>query len=178
MKFHKARVTAGGICLLIARAAFGQAAPALAADHPEVYSSFCFFAEDFGAWLDARGNAVPAKRTKLMESAARYLGVDANDLPKVIAACRTVSANVRRISADAQRYREGESAAQRAPDATVMGQFKAQHDAAVQAGVDQLRQTLSTPAWSKLRTYINGAHRNSIKALTATTPGIATTARP
>ena len=61
-------------------------------DDPVLYSSFFFFMEDFGAWLDARVAAAPASKTKLMQSAARYLHIDPTELPKVTATCRSLAA--------------------------------------------------------------------------------------
>jgi hypothetical protein len=97
------------LCLSFAVRGFGQQAVLLPVDHPEVYSSFFFFVEDFSAWLDARAVKTPANKTKLMESAARYLKVDVSELPKVTARCRSVAATLRQTSSDRQKYWEGET---------------------------------------------------------------------
>ena len=88
--------------------------------------------EEFGKSLDARGATLStSNKTKLMQSAARYLKVDVSELPKLTAACQTVTARLRQIGIEAQQYRDGESKNHRDPDRDIVLNFEAQRRAAV-----------------------------------------------
>jgi hypothetical protein len=89
------------VCFVLAAGvALGQKESPLPADHPEIYYSFFFFMENFSQWLDARAQEAPARKVKLMESAARYLKVDVSEIPKIAAECQAATA---RHSANRQR---------------------------------------------------------------------------
>ena len=141
-----------------------QQAPLLPADDPRVYSSFFFFMETFASWLDTRVAAVPASRTKLMQSAARYLNVDVSELPKVSATCQLVAAKLRQIGVSARQYWEVESNSHRAPDVTRVRDFEAQRQSAIQDGISELQRELSTSGWNGLREHVNGVHRAGIQS--------------
>jgi hypothetical protein len=152
------------LCMLVPMSGFGQReAAALPSDDPEVYHSFFFFMENFGQWLDARALQVPAKRANLMASAARYLKVDVSELPKLVAHCRSVSATLRQIDAEALQYWTAQPGEGKAPDNAILRQFAARRQDAIQAGTQQLAQVLSPASWSGVHTHINGAHRSSIQ---------------
>jgi len=52
-------VAVGGLLgFLFAVTAFGQPKTLLPVDHPELYASYCFFMEEFGKALDARGATI------------------------------------------------------------------------------------------------------------------------
>ncbi len=131
-------------------------------DDPSLYSSFCFFVEDLSAWLEARWIAEPARKAELSESAARYLNVQYADLLKLTAACRAMAAALRRINIEAHSYVRGVAAVGETPDVERMDEFDAQRQAAVKAGLDQLRQEVSETSWRGLNVHINGTHRLSI----------------
>src|SRR5437879_5983439 len=110
---------------------------------PSLYSSFVFFVEDFSAWLDARWTAEPARKVILAESAARYLKVEPTDLPRVTATCRSVAAVLRRIDIAAHNYVQTLAANNGAPDVETMGDFEKRRQAAITAGLNELRQGIS-----------------------------------
>jgi hypothetical protein len=116
-------------------------------DDPEVHYSFFIFMDGFGQWLDGRAQANPARRTTLMESAARYLKISPAELPKVIAACRTAVSELKAIETQSQAYWRGEVQKGKAPENVRAKQFEAMRQAAIQTG----------------RTHINGAHRLRIQ---------------
>jgi len=100
-----------------------------------------------------------------MQSAARYLRVDVTELPKLTAACQTVTARLRQIGNDAQQYRESESKSQKDPDRDIVLNFEAQRRAAIQDDINQMRQVLSAKGWSGLQTHINGEYRSGGQVL-------------
>lgn len=165
LRFLGGLVVCLGLYLSPTGAGFAQPGKQLAVDDPELYSSFFFFMEDFSGWLDSRGAANPAAKTKLMQSAARYLKVNVNELPNVTASCRSAAANLRQISVDARGYQDGEAKNGRAPDVAMMAQFEAKRQAAIQSGTAQLKQTLSAASWNGLHSHINGEHRASQQML-------------
>ena len=128
-----------------------------------LYGSFFFVMEDFSAWLDARGVTVPANRTKLMQSAARYLHIDVSELPKVSATCQSFAATIRRINTNARSYVDSSVSGKKLPEPALLRGFEAQRQAAIQSGISQLRQQLSVASWNGLTAHINGEHRNSIQ---------------
>lgn len=140
----------------------GQAAKRFPADDPELYSSFCFFMDSFSTWLDTRAAAKPAGRTQLMQSAAKYIKVDANELTKVVTICRTVTANHLQLSTELKQYMDQRQVNKAKPDAVALSQFEARRQAAIQHAVAQLQSSLSQSSWNGLRTHINGTHRQSI----------------
>jgi hypothetical protein len=166
MNITKTVAVGGLLGFLFAVTAFGQPKTLLPVDHPELYASYCFFMEEFGKSLDARGTTISAtNKTKLMQSAARYLKVDVTEIPKLTAACQTVTARLRQIGADAAQYRDGESKNHRDPDRDIVLNFEAQRRAAIQDGISQMRQALSAKGWNGLQTHINGEYRAGVQVL-------------
>jgi hypothetical protein len=144
----------------------GQTKRKLPPDDPELYSGFFFFVENFAGWLDARQAAIPASKARLTQSAAaHYLNVDMNELAKVTARCRAVAANLRQIGLEAQQYWQGEVKNHRSPDAATVRQFAARRQAAIQAGINQLKQELSSGSWKGLQTHINNEHRTGLQVV-------------
>lgn len=133
-----------------------------AKDDPSLYASFFFVMENFSTWLDARGAALPANKAKLMQSAARYLHIDVNELPKVSATCQSFAAMIRQINTNA-RNSVSSAEKNKLPNLATLHGFEAQRQAAIQAGINQLRQQLSAASWNGLTAHINGDHRNSIR---------------
>ena len=175
MQVFSSETTTSAALFVLAGVCFGAEPQArLQKDHPELYSSFFFFVEDFSKWLDARVTQIPANKTKLMQSAARYLKVDPSELPKLTAFCRSVAATLRQIGGDGQKYWDGEQKLQHSPDAEKMRQFSVKRQAAIQAGIDQLKNQLSKASWDGVYAHINGKHRASIRLLPATTTASAT----
>jgi hypothetical protein len=118
--------------------------------------------EDFGGWLDTRAQQLPASRNQLMASAARYLKIDVNELPRVLAACRVSAAALRQIESDAHQNWLEQSKDGKLPDVAIVQGFVAKRQAAIRSGADQLRAALSVNGWSGLQGYINGEHRSSV----------------
>jgi hypothetical protein len=147
---------------MLAATIFGQKGPP-PADDPEVHYSFFVFMDGFGQWLDGRVQANPARKTKLMESAARYLKITPAELPKVIDASRTAVKELKAIEAQSQTYWRGEVQKGSAPDNARARQFEALRQAAIQTGRVRLQQALSPASWSGLRSHINGEHRLGIQ---------------
>jgi len=146
--------------------AFGQQKTLLPVDHPELYASYFFFMEEFGKSLDARGATIsPANKTKLMQSAARYLKVDATEVDKLTVTCQTVTARLRQIGVEDAQYREGESKNHRAPEKKIIQKFEAERQAAIQDGIKQMKQVLSAKGWSGLQAHINGEHRAGVEVV-------------
>ena len=161
-RLRNTAMLAAASCLLFAPTIFGQKAPPLP-DDPEVHYSFFVFMDGFGQWLDTRVQASPARTTKLMESAGRYLKISAVELPKVIAACRSAVAELKLIEVQSQDYWRGEVQKGKAPDNARTRQFEAMRQAAIQAGRVRVQQALSPASWSSLQAHINGEHRLGIQ---------------
>lgn len=123
-------------------------------DDPILYSSFCFFMEDFSPWLDARAAAVPANKTKLMQSAARYLHVDPSELPKVAATCKSLAATLRQINLTAHNYYQTAVKNRQPLDSATLSSFDTQRQVAIQSGINKLRQELSAAGWSGLYAHL------------------------
>lgn len=153
---------AAASCLLFASTIFCQKAPP-PPDDPEVHYSFFVFMDGFGQWLDTRVQASPARTNKLMESAGRYLKISPAELPKVIAACRSVIAELKIIEAQSQQYWRAEVQNAKTPDKAKAGQFEAMRQAAIQTGRIRVQQALSPASWNSLQTHINGEHRLGIQ---------------
>ena len=139
-----------------------QAAKRFPADDPELYSSFCFFMDSFSTWLDTRAAAKPAGRTQLMQSAAKYIKVDASELAKVVTVCRTITSNHLQISNELKQYMDQRQVSHAKPDASALTQFEARRQAAIQHAIAQFQSSLSQSNWNGLRTHINGTHRQAI----------------
>jgi len=148
--------------LMLAATTMGQKGPP-PRDDPEVHYSFLIFMDGFGQWLDARMQANPARRGKLMESAGRYLKITPAELPKVIEACRVAVAELKAIESQSQQYWGGEVQKGKAPDKGRAQQFEAMRQAAIQAGRIRLQQALSPATWVSLQAHINGEHRLGIQ---------------
>ena len=112
--------------------------------------------------LDAKAVADPASQTKRLESSARYLRVDRDDLPKLMEICKSIVENLKAIGADARRYSQSERNANRKPDPAVTHEFSERREAAIRGGIDQLKMKLSAASWKGVHGYINGSHRASI----------------
>ncbi len=141
---------------------FGQKGPP-PQDDPEVHYSFFVFMDGFGQWLDGRTQANPARKTKLLESAAGYLKITPDELPKVIAACRTAVSDLKAIEAQSQAYWRGEVQTGKAPDTVRAKQFESMRQAAIQTSRVRLQQALSSASWRGLQAHINGDHRLGIQ---------------
>lgn len=148
--------------LMLIPTMFGQKGPP-PQDDPEVHYSFFVFMDGFGQWLDGRVQANPARKTKLMESASRYLKITPAELPKVIDACRSAVTELKAIEAQSQAYWRGEVQKGKAPDNARAQQFAAMRQAAIQTGRVRLQQALSPASWSGLHVHINGEHRLGIQ---------------
>jgi len=142
--------------------AFSQKKATLPPDHPEVYYSYFFFIEGFGDWLDAQAGQGPAKKSQVMASAARYLKIDVNELPRLIATCRLVTAKLRQLDGDSRRESAAATANGQGHDPWAAQARAAKRQAAIENGVAQLQQALSATSWSAVYGHINGAHRASI----------------
>jgi hypothetical protein len=150
--------------VFLAAQAQAQAPATLPPDHPDVYYSFFFFMEDFGKWLDLRATQAPERREALFASAARYLKVDAKELPALTSACQSVASSLRQINRDAHQYRTRIIAAGGKPDPAVTESYEASRQAAIQTGTLEIRSALSPASWSGLHSHINGTHRALIHA--------------
>jgi hypothetical protein len=148
--------------LLLASLAYGQRNPP-PPDDPEVHYSFFVFMDGFGQWLEARAQENPARRTRLMESASRYLKITPADLPKVIAACRASAVELKAIEAQSKEYWQSEVQKKKIPDNAKARQFEAMRQAAIQAGRTRLQQALPPGSWTGLQAHINGSHRLGIQ---------------
>ena len=104
-------------------------------DDPELYSSFFFFMDDFGSWLERRAADEPASKTKLIESAARYANVQPTDFPRLSATCHAVAATLKRINLEAHNYVQGLASDGQAPDVERIREFEAQRQKAIQSGL-------------------------------------------
>ncbi len=149
-------------CLMLTPVIIGQKGPP-PEDDPEVNYSFFVFMDGFGQWLDGRVQANPARKAKLMESAARYLKISPAELPKVIDACRSTIVELKNIEAQSQAYWRGEVQNGRAPESVRARQFVAMRQATIQVGRVRLQQALSPASWSGLQAHINGEHRLGIQ---------------
>ncbi len=154
----KTAALAAASWLILAAAMFGQKGPP-PPDDPEVHYSFFVFMDGFGQWLDARAQENPARKTKLMESAGRYLKISPAELPKVIDACRSAVAELKAIETQSQANWRGDVQNGKTPDNARAQQFEAMRQAAIQAGRLRLQQALSAASWSSLQAHINGEHR-------------------
>lgn len=77
-----------GLYLFFTGALFGQPDVHLPPDHPALYSSFCFFAEDFGAEIlgrrieeqtgSRRGDCAPVQRQAPSRNSSWYRSVEAS----------------------------------------------------------------------------------------------------
>lgn len=142
----------------------GQKEPGLPPNHPELYYSFILFMEDFGRWLDTRSQQLsPQKRTELMASAARYLKVDASDIPKIVATCQSFATRLGQIEQAARQYWLEEKKQGRTPDAAVLKEHSGRREAAIHAGSAQLRAVLSQTSWDGVQRHVNGQLRLSVK---------------
>ena len=151
------------ICLLLTSEMWAEKkAPPM--DDPEVHYSFFFFMDGFGQWLDARIQADPSRKTKLMESAGRYLKIDPAELPGAITLCRTAVAELKAIQAQAEAYWRGETKNGNNPDKGHSQQFEAMRQTSIQAGRVRLQQSLSVSSWTGLQSHINGEHRLKIQS--------------
>jgi hypothetical protein len=164
-RFESALILPALVRLLVPRLALAQKEPDLQPDDPELYYSFIFFMEDFGKWLDANNQQRPAHKADLMRSAARYLKVDANELPKLVATCSTLAATIRQLEnqarSDAQiAFKNGNP-----PDYPARQAFAAKRQAAIQDATSQIQAALSHGSWDRLRSHINGEHRASLHRL-------------
>lgn len=149
---------APAIWLMLASMIFAQKGPP-PPDDPEVHYSFFVFMDGFGQWLDARSQANPARKLKLMDSASRYLKITPAELPKVIDACRLTLIELKAIEAQSQEYWRGEMEKGNNPDSSRVRQFDAMRQAAIKTGQARLQQALSPTSWGSLKVHINGEHR-------------------
>jgi hypothetical protein len=132
-------------------------------DDPVLYSSFFFFMDDFCSWLDARVAAEPGRKTKLIESAARYVNVQPADFLKLNATSHAVAAALKRINLEAHNYVLELASDGQSPDVERIREFEAQRQTAIQAGLADLNRNISPVSWNGLHAHINGTHRASIK---------------
>ncbi|MBC8166166.1 MAG: hypothetical protein H7Y20_09875 [Bryobacteraceae bacterium] len=94
-----------------------------------------------------------------MESAGRYLRIDASEVPKVIAACRTTVAALRQINTSAKQQLETSRRNQQKPDGAAMNSYEIQRQAIIQSAVAEFRRVLSANGWNGLNAHINSTHR-------------------
>jgi hypothetical protein len=124
-------------------------------DHPELYTSFCFFVDSFSTWLEERAAADPAAKAQLMEAAGAYLKVAADELPKLTAACRALIVELKEIATEAKE-----------PDPDLESSKRVERrQAAIRGGTRRLQQALSPSSWAGLQKHINGEHRANIQLL-------------
>ena len=162
MRLRNTTALVAAICLILAPTVFGQKAPP-PPDDSEVHYSFFVFMDGFGEWLDARVQASPARKNKLVESAGRYLKISPAELPSVVVACRTAVAELKQIEVQSQEYWRAEVQKGKAPDNARARQLEAMRQAAIQAGKVRVQQALSAASWSSLQAHINGEHRLGIQ---------------
>jgi AraC-like DNA-binding protein len=150
-------------CVLVSKVVSAQQyQPDFLPDGPELYYSFIFFMEDFGKWLDANNQQRPAHKADLMQSAARYLKVDVNELLKIVATCTALAVSIRQL--ETQMRNDVQTAIKNGnpPDYPARQVLAAKHQAAIQDAINQMQTAISLASWIGLKTYINGEHRASV----------------
>jgi len=131
-------------------------------DSPELYLSFFFFHEDFAKWSDERvAAAAPADKARVLNSSAKHLGIAPADFAKLQEITSQVVADLRGVGDEARAFVES-SKGKGPPDRARLIAFDNRRKAIIQAGVAQMKKSLSPASWEGLSSYVNNQHRQHV----------------
>jgi hypothetical protein len=152
-------------CLAGIQAQVQRPGALLAADSPELYKSFFYTHSDLSNFVEQKITAEPSAKSRLEDGAARNLRVNREDLSKISVVSKQVVTDLRKIDDDERAHFNQRAKLDLGGDPAVMKEFVSRRQAVVSAGMDKLSKTLPAASWDGLRSFINGRHRQGLRAV-------------
>ena len=131
-------------------------------DSHDLYISFFFFSENFAKWTTERMTAEPSRKTQILNSSVKYLGIQPTEFPAFQGIISDTCQRLRLVGEEANSFVQARKATQTDVDGSMLMDFQNRRKLIIQAAVGNLKQSLSQLSWQRVAEYVNGEHRKHV----------------